>query len=82
MHSLSEPPQNENNHEYCYSYHSSPSVPLTNESLVSSQTNLSTIRPQFMGFLEHSLVKKGVGRVTFLVQEQRAMTQPLFKSDK
>ena len=51
MHSLSEPPQNENNHEYCYSYHSSPSVPLTNESLVSSQTNLLTIRRQFMGFL-------------------------------
>ena len=53
MHSLSEPPQNEMIISIVTLISLSPpppSVPITNEgSLVSSQTNLSTIRRQFKG---------------------------------
>lgn len=52
MHSLSEPPQNEMiiSIVTLITPPPPPSVPITNEeSLVSSQTNLSTIRRQFNG---------------------------------
>lgn len=50
MHSLSEPPQNEMIISIVTLITPPPSVPITNEeSLVSSQTNLSTIRRQFNG---------------------------------